>query len=39
MCGEPLEYDEEEDGICGDCKETMSSNQERSVDANDVSYQ
>ena len=39
MCGEPLEYDEEEDGICSDCKEVNSSNQERLVDPNDVSYQ
>jgi hypothetical protein len=39
MCGEPLEYDEEEDGICSDCKELNSPNQEQLTGSNDVSYQ
>lgn len=40
ICGEPLEPDEEEDGICTSCKNSkLEEKEENSFDPNDVSYQ
>ena len=39
ICGEPLESDEEEKGVCSNCKNTKSEKETKSFDPNDVSYQ
>ena len=38
-CGEPLEPEEEEEGICYNCKNTYMQSQGPPLDPNDVSYQ